>query len=66
MRVLAIAGAQVSSANPSFLSAIRGSGGVDAAANDASWHLGEKDAVSVIYVPAAAQAANCAAFTRCR
>jgi len=54
--------AQVSSANPSFLSTIRGSGGVDAAANDASWHLGEKDVVSVTYVPAATQAANCAAF----
>jgi hypothetical protein len=54
--------AQVSSANPSFLSTIRGSGGVDAAANDASWHLGQRDVVSVTYVPAAAQAANCAAF----
>src|SRR5512135_2828895 len=47
--------AQVSSANPSFLSAIRGSGGVDAAADDASWHLGQKDVVSVTYVPAATQ-----------
>src|SRR5262245_48222309 len=56
--------AQVSSANPSFLSTIRGSGGVDAAANDASWHLGDKDVVSVTYVPAATQAQNCAAFYR--
>ena len=54
--------AQVSSTNPSFLSSIRKSGAVDAAANDASWHLGAKDLVSVTYVPAATQAANCAAF----
>jgi subtilisin family serine protease len=54
--------AQVSSTNPSFLSSIRNSGAVDAAANDASWHLGAKDLVSVTYVPAATQAANCAAF----
>lgn len=54
--------AQVSSTNPSFLSSIRNSGSVDAAANDASWHLGEKDLVSVTYVPSATQAANCAAF----
>ncbi len=54
--------AQVSSTNPAFLSTIRGSGSVDAAANDASWHLGQKDLVSVTYVPASTQAANCAAF----
>jgi subtilisin family serine protease len=54
--------AQVSSTNPSFLSSIRGSGAVDAAANDAAWQLGEKDTVAVTYVPAATQAANCAAF----
>jgi hypothetical protein len=54
--------AQVSSTNPSFLSSVRGSGAVDAAANDASWHLGAKDVASVTYVPAATQAANCAAF----
>jgi lantibiotic leader peptide-processing serine protease len=54
--------AQVSSTSPSFLSDIRKSGAVDAAANDASWHLAEKDLVSVTYVPAATQAANCAAF----
>jgi hypothetical protein len=53
---------QVSSGNPSFLTTIRRSGAVDAAANDASWHLGQKDLVSVNYVPAATQAANCAAF----
>ena len=62
LEVNKLAIAQVSSANPSFLSTIRNSGGVDAAANDASWHLGEKDVVSVTYVPAATQAANCAAF----
>ena len=54
--------AQVSSTNPSFLSSIRNSGAVDAAANDASWHLGAKAVASVTYVPAATQAANCAAF----
>jgi len=54
--------AQVSSTNPSFLSSIRRSGAVDAAANDASWHLGAKQVASVTYVPAATQAANCAAF----
>jgi subtilisin family serine protease len=54
--------AQVSSTDPSFLSSIRNSGAVDAAANDASWHLGEQDLVSVTYVPAATQAGNCAAF----
>ena len=53
---------QVSSENPSFLATIRRSGTVDAAANDASWHLGQKDLVSVTYVPAATQAADCAAF----
>ncbi len=53
---------QVSSENPSFLATIRRSGAVDAAANDASWHLGQKDLVSVTYVPAATQAADCAAF----
>src|SRR5262245_26404931 len=53
---------QVSSKNPSFLAMIRHSGAVDAAANDASWHLGRKDLVAVDYVPAATQAANCAAF----
>jgi len=53
--------AQVSSTNPSFLSSIRKSGAVDAAANDASWHLGAKAVASVTYVPAATQAANCAA-----
>src|SRR4029077_10429731 len=31
---------QVSSEDPSFLATIRRSGAVDAAANDASWHLG--------------------------
>ena len=54
--------AQVSSTNPSFLSSIRKSGAVDAAANDASWHLGTREVASVTYVPAATQAANCAAF----
>src|SRR5215218_11398912 len=54
--------AQVSSTNASFLSSIRKSGAVDAAANDASWHLGVKELASVTYVPAATQAANCAAF----
>jgi subtilisin family serine protease len=54
--------AQVSSTNPSFLASIRKSGAVDAAANDASWHLGAKELASVTYVPAATQAANCAAF----
>jgi lantibiotic leader peptide-processing serine protease len=54
--------AQVSSTDPSFLSSIRKSGAVDAAANDASWHLGAKAVASVTYVPAATQAANCAAF----
>jgi subtilisin family serine protease len=54
--------AQVSSTNPSFLSSIRTSGSVDAAANDAAWQLGVKDTVAVTYVPAATQAANCAAF----
>jgi hypothetical protein len=53
---------QVSSDNPSFLATIRHSGAVDAAANDASWHLGRKDLVSVTYVPAADQAANCRDF----
>src|SRR5215475_678715 len=53
---------QVSSKNPSFLEAIRRSGAVDAAANDASWHLGKRDLVSVTYVPAAEQARNCSDF----
>jgi len=53
---------QVSSENPSFLATIRRSGAVDAAANDASWHLGRKDLVSVTYVPAAIQAENCRDF----
>jgi len=54
--------AQVASTNASFLSSIRQSGAVDAAANDASWHLGAKELVAVTYVPAVTQAANCAAF----
>lgn len=54
--------AQVSSTSPTFLSDIRKAGSVDAAANDASWHLGEKDVVAVTYVPEATQAANCAGF----
>jgi subtilisin family serine protease len=54
--------AQVSSSNAAFLSTIRKSGAVDAAANDASWHLGVDDVAAVTYVPAATQAANCAAF----
>jgi lantibiotic leader peptide-processing serine protease len=54
--------AQVSSTNPSFLSSIRTSGAVDAAANDAAWQLGAKETVAVTYVPAATQATNCAAF----
>ena len=58
--------AQVSSTNPSFLSSIRGSGAVDAAANDAAWHLGEKDTVAVTYVPAATQAANAPPSITCR
>jgi len=53
---------QVSSKNPSFLEAIRRSGAVDAAANDASWHLGKRDLVSVTYVPAAEQARDCSDF----
>jgi len=53
---------QVSSANPSFLATIRHSGAVDAAADDASWHLGQNDLASVTYVPAADQARNCANF----
>lgn len=53
---------QVSSANPSFLTTIRQSGAVDAAANDASWHLGQKDLAATAYVPAADQAKNCADF----
>src|SRR5262249_23683929 len=47
---------QVSSENPSFLTTIRGSGAVEAAANDASWQLGQQDLVSAAYVPAATQA----------
>jgi lantibiotic leader peptide-processing serine protease len=54
--------AQVASTNTSFLSSIRRSGAVDAAANDASWHLGEQELVAATYVPATTQAANCAAF----
>jgi subtilisin family serine protease len=54
--------AQVSSTNPSFLTTIRQAGAVEAAANDASWHLGAKEQAAVTYVPAATQAANCAAF----
>jgi lantibiotic leader peptide-processing serine protease len=54
--------AQVASTNASFLSSIRRSGAVDAAANDASWHLGEQELVEATYVPAATQAANCATF----
>jgi subtilisin family serine protease len=53
---------QVSSKNPSFLTTIRHSGALDAAANDGSWHLGKKDLVAVDYVPAAAQAKNCSDF----
>jgi lantibiotic leader peptide-processing serine protease len=53
---------QVSSADPSFLATIRHSGAVEAAANDASWHLGQRDLAAVTYVPAADQAANCANF----
>jgi subtilisin family serine protease len=62
LRVNKLGIAQVSSTDPSFLSSIRNSGAVDAAANDAAWHLGEQDLVSVTYVPAATQAGNCAAF----
>ncbi len=54
--------AQVSSTKAAFLSTIRRSGAVDAAANDASWHLGVQDVAAVTYVPAATQASNCAAF----
>lgn len=62
LRINKLGIAQVSSTNPSFLSSIRRSGAVDAAANDASWHLGKQELASVTYVPAATQAANCAAF----
>jgi lantibiotic leader peptide-processing serine protease len=62
LRVNKLGIGQVSSGNPSFLTAIRGSGAVDAAANDASWHLGQQDLASATYVPAATQAADCAAF----
>jgi lantibiotic leader peptide-processing serine protease len=54
--------ATVSSMSTTFLTDLRATGSVAAVGNDVAFSIGDKDAATTAYVPAAQQASDCAAF----